>query len=700
MERITKRRAIILFVIFLTAISLFTFQLYNEQIIKTGGSTDNTATFTYWTRVKAARGDILDRNGNLLVSNRASYDLVLNHYVLLSADDTNEHLYRLAKRCREQGIEYADHFPISEERPFTYELDTYNSSWQGYFQTYLAEKANLDSDITAPLLVEKLRQKYKFPPNWTEEEARQVIGLRYELDLRRCVESLSMYTFLPDATDQELSAIVELNVPGMSVEASTVREYNTKYAAHILGYVGAMSAEQWEHYKEVPGYEMDSQVGQDGLEAAYEEYLHGVDGWREDTVTTDGKLVSSKYLTEPQAGSNVEVSIDIGLQRVAEDKMAEVIDALRNAEPKEDGTLKDGHDAEGGAVVVQDVKTGQILACASYPTYDLEHLFEDYDELSKDPYKPFYNRALLATYPPGSTYKMSMVVAGMQAKRIDSSTIIEDKGAFTKYADDNFKVYCLQYSNYGNTHGKINAAQALQVSCNYFFYELADGMRIEDIDSTAKGLGLGEPTGVELPEYIGHRANPETKKELYPPERAGWYAADQILASIGQSDNRFTPMQLCVYASTLANQGMRYKATFMNRVVSSDYRKLLAENTPVVLSKMEIDDETYRAYTEGMHRVTQHTDDGHWGTAVSAFKGFPIPIAAKTGTAQTGIDGTSDNGAFVCFAPMDEPQIAISVYVEKGGHGSTLATIARSILENYFSVDEVGDLGVLENRLS
>lgn len=694
MERVSRVRAGIVLLIFALILGFFAFKLYDLQVIETGGSMDNSDTYTVRVAVKAARGDILDCNGNLLVSNRASYDLRINHYVLQSAKGTNEHLYRLVKRCQEENIEYTEHFPISKERPFTYTLSEYNSAWQSYFQSYLAYKGGLDSDITAPLLVEKLRQKYNIPAEWTDEEARLVIGLHYEMDLRGAVQSLDSYVFQSDASDEELSAIVELNIPGMNVEASTVREYNTKYAAHILGFVGPMNADQWEKYKSIPGYKMDTEVGQDGLEAAYEEYLHGTDGVREDTVDKDGNLIKSEYITEPKAGANVEVSIDINLQMAAEDRMAQVIKDLQNAEPYADGTLKDGHDAEGGAVVAIDTRTGQILTCASYPSYDLSRFFEDYEELDADPLKPFYNRALLGTYPPGSTYKMSMVVAGIDSHTIDSKTTVYDKGVFDKY--DGFSVSCLAWSNYGGSHLDCDAAKALQVSCNYFFYDLGDKIALSAMDRTAKGLGLGEETGVELPEYIGHRANEETKAELYPGDKGDWYQGDQILAAIGQSENRFTPIQLCVYASTLANQGTRYKATFMSRVVSSDYRSLLAENTPSVMSHMEISDEAYNAYKTGMHLVASTPE----GTAYKTFQDYPIPIAAKTGTAQTGIDGTSDNGAFVCFAPLDDPEIAIAVYIEKGGHGSTLATIAKSMLDIYFDVGEIGDVTVYENKLS
>ncbi len=696
MERINRRRAAWILAFFFIIMTIFSGWCYKIQIVDTGGKTDNGTTFTTYTRVKAARGDILDKNGNVLVSNRASYDLAINHYVLLSANGTTNYLYQLAKRCEAEGIQYNEHFPVSMERPFTYTLDRYNSAYQGYFQTYLEYLGGLDSDITAPVLIEKLRDRYDLPTQWTDEEARQVLGLYYELSLRNCT-SLPNYVLLTDASDQELSAIVELSIPGMNVEASTVREYNTKYAAHILGYVGAMTPAQWEEYKNVEGYSMDNEVGQDGLEAVYEKYLHGVDGLREDVVALDGTLISTRYVVEPKAGSNVEISIDINLQMAAEDKMAEVIENLRNQAPYADGTKKDGWDAEGGAVVAIDVKTGQILTCASYPTYDLSTFFEDYEEITKDPYSPLYNRALLGTYPPGSTYKMVMVTAAINNKIIDSETTITDGGRFNIYGTD-FNVYCLAYWS-GWSHGTINASHALMHSCNYFFYSLGEKMSITQIDATAKGFGLGEKTGVELFEYTGRRANPETKAEHYEGDDRNWYMGDQVLAAIGQSENRFTPIQLAVYATTLANKGNRYSATFMSRVVSSDYRELIASNETTLLSHMDISDEAYKAYSEGMHLVTSND----WGTAYTTFANYPIAVAGKTGTAQHDLSvsgNASDHGAFLCYAPVENPQIAIAVYVEKGGHGSTLATIARAMLDVYFEVGEIGDVNIYENGLS
>ena len=693
MERITSFRGKFLIGLFVVVLVFFCFKLYDLQVIETGGSTDNTSTFTTMTRVKAARGDILDTNGNILVRNRASYDLVINHYVLLTANGTNDYLYQLVTRCKEAGIQYNENFPITRERPFVYTLDEQNTSWQNYFQIYLTEK-DLDSDITAPLLVKRLRERYKIPAEWSEEDARAVIGLRYEMDLRGCVGSLSNHVFLSDVSDEHLSTLVELNVPGLFVEKTTVREYNTKYAAHVLGFVGKMNAEQWEKYKDNPDYSMDSEIGQSGLEAAFEEYLHGVDGIRIDTVTTAGKLVKSEYTVEPKAGANVEVSIDINLQRAAEEGLDRVITGLRNNEDEE----ADGRDAEGGAVVAVNVKTGQVLVCASYPTYDLSTYFENYNEILEADYDPLYNRALMGAYPPGSTYKMSMVVAGIHSGLINSSTVIYDKGSFDKYAPG-FVVKCLRYSSYRLTHQDLTAATALQVSCNYFFYELGDRIGLSVMDGTAKALGLGEPTGIELAENIGHRANQETKKKLYSGEQARWFQADQITAAIGQSDNRFTPMQLAVYTSALANKGTRYKATFLNRVVSADYRSLLKESERQVMSTLEISDDAYLAYSTGMRLVTQKTED--WsGTAYSTFKNYPIAVAAKTGTAQSGSKTASDHGAFVCYAPADDPQIAIAIYGEKAGHGSSLTTIARDMLDIYFEVGEVGDVVTNENKIS
>ena len=698
MERISRVRAWLLLLFFLLILVTFSARLFNLQIIETKGDTDNTEVFTTLTRVKAARGDILDRNGNILIGNRASYDLVFNHYVITSADNTNNHLLRLVNKCRELGIEYIDHFPVTKERPFDYTIDNFTTAWRGYFQSYLYERS-MDSDITAPLLVETLRARYKIPEDWSDADARAVVGMRYEFDLRGVVP-LANYIFLEDVSDENLSALLELNIPGLMVESSTVREYYTPYAAHILGTMGAMTKEQWDKINYAQQHEggakyyMDAQVGQSGFESAFESYLHGEDGMRIDNVDKTGAIISQEYRKgdEPRPGNNVETTIDINLQIVAEDALADQIAYLQDPTRNTSG---DGNDVEGAAVIVMKVKTGEILACASYPTYNLQTYNEQYAEILKQDFDPLFNRAFHASYPPGSTYKMCTLIAAMEAGKVTADEIIRDGGIFLTYKEDYFTPTCLVWSSYGYTHGDLTAPDALERSCNYYFYELGDRLTEKELDSTAKGLGLGEPTGIELSEDIGHRANSETKKMLYTGNKAGFYIGNRILAAIGQDENKFSPLQLCVYVSTLANQGVRMKATFLNRVVSADYRSLVYENEPKVMSKLKISDATYDAYVQGMIKVVS----GAYGTARKTMDGLNVKVAGKTGTAQTGMLG-SDHGAFVCFAPAEDPEIAICVYGEKAAHGATLGLCAKAIIQYYFdNNDEVGSVVAYENTL-
>ena len=713
MDRISRRRALILLGIFLLIVCLYIGRLYKLQIIETDGNTDNTTTYTTVTRVKAARGDILDRNGNILVGNRASYDLVFNHFVITSSDNTNESLIKLIRMCRDLGLETQDHLPITLERPYIYRFDEFTTAWHNHFQKYLLER-DIDSDITAPLLMERFRDHYDIPDEWSDEDARAVIGLRYEFDLRGVV-NLSSYVLAEDLSDENLSAILELNIPGLRVEASTVREYYTDYAAHILGTMGSMTNAQWLEKNAAydngkgPGkqYYMDAQIGQSGFESAFEDYLAGVDGSRLDVVTKDGTMISSEYREgyEPQAGNNVETTIDINLQMVAEDSLHEIIEYLKD--PESDPTTSDGEDVEGASVVVMAVKTGEVLACASYPTYSLRTYNEKYDEIVAMDFDPLFNRPLLGTYYPGSTYKMTTLVAAMNAELYKPGEEIVDAGVFIKEGWEGFYPKCLVYSAYGYTHGSIDAHKALEVSCNYFFYELGYRMvqpapdvsnldkGLQILDGTASALGFGELTGVELGEARGFRANKESKAATHKGLEATFFKGDLVQACIGQSTTMVTPIQMCVYASTLANEGTRMKATFLNRVVSSDYRTLVLENQPKIANIMELAPETVATYKQGMKQVIT----GSLGTARHTMRGTAVEVCGKTGTSQTGRLG-SDDGYFVCFAPADDPIIAIAVHGEKAAHGATLGRVAKAIIDYYFSMDDkVSDVVVYENKI-
>ena len=715
MERMTRLRARILLGLFAFIMVLYAMRLFNLQIISTDGNTDNTTYYTTVTTVRAARGDILDRNGKVLVGNRASYDLVFNHFVIKSADNRNEYLYTLLKKCEELGVEHQDHLPVTTTRPFEYTLSDYSTAWQGYYQNYMSDRS-WDPDVTAPLLIEKMRTLYAIPEEWTEEEARAVIGLRYEFDLRG-VTKLPSYVFISDVNSEDLAAILELNTPGLMVESSTVREYHTTYGAHILGYMGAMTDAEWQENQKL-GYSMDADVGKSGFEQAFETYLHGIDGQRLDKVTKEGTIVSQQYLEgkEPVAGNNVETTIDIDLQKVAEDalsqRMKEITDPNINT-----GGEGEGIDAQGAAVVVMKVKTGEILACASYPTFNLATMKEDWDAINSDDLKPLFNRAFGATYAPGSTYKMCTLVAAMENVYGPTNPkagqpiyapgeTIYDTGVFSHDDFPDFHPTCLFYSSSYGSHGDLTAQDALKVSCNLFFYELGYRMTIGMMDETAKGFGLGEPTGIELTEKVGWRANEASKKASYKNSAdAAWNGGDRVLCAIGQSENRFTPLQLAVYTCTLANQGTRYRATFLNRVTSSDYRTLVYSNSPEVVSKMNISDTTYNTYVDGMRRVVTMIG----GTATTCFGGpkdedntqWPskITVCAKTGTAQHS-SGGSDHGVFVCFAPMDDPEVAIAIFGEKTAHGSSMAPVAEPILKAYFEMVDASEVYTYENGLS
>lgn len=690
MERITRFRALVLLVLFLFVLGIYTAHMYSLQILDGGNVVNNSGTYTSYVTVKASRGDLMDRNGNLLVGNRASYNLVFNNFVLMSSANPNESLLSLVRLCQELGIEYVEHFPISMTRPYEYIHDQFDSAWFGYFQDYLAE-VGIDSDISAPLLIRTLRDDCNIPEDWSDEAARRVLGLRYELMLRADITNLPSYVFIEDVPDEQLNAIMELNIPGLDAEVSTVREYHTKFLAHILGSMTKISSTDWPIYQE-KGYPMDAEVGLNGLELAFEDYLHGIDGQLKRTVDAEGNVISEYYTKLPVAGHNVETTLDLNLQIAAEEAMAYYIENLRLTASENEGG-GDGHDAEGGAVVVLDVDTFEVLACASYPTYDLSRYRESayYAELMSNPLSPVYNRALQATYPPGSTYKMCTSVAAMENGLISRYTTLTTKGIYTKY-DGAWGPTCLVYSRRGANHGTIDVAQALSVSCNYFFYMVGDMLETAQLDATAKAFGLGEHTGVELKENIGSRANPETKAENYSNMEAHWYPGDKILAAIGQSENRFTPMQMASYIATVANGGTRYACTFLKRVVAADYSTLVEENTPEVLSVVEMAPDTHAALVDGMKLVTTT------GTASGYFIGYPITVAGKTGTAEHG-SGGSNHGAFACFAPADDPEIAIFVYVEKSGTGGYLSNVAKAIMDVYFSQGTASEMITHENRI-
>ena len=691
-------------IVFLAVIAammlVFGLRLYKLSVAEEEVAADNDS-MTYITTVEAARGNILDRNGNLLCSNRASYNLTIINFVLFNSQDPNGKLLSLLELCDRLGIAVETHFPVTPERPYAYTMETLDASWQDYFRKFLLNR-DYDLDISASTLMKNLRSEYRIPNTWTPEHVYAVISVRYELELRSIQGvGLENYTLSSDVSAEALAAVMELDIPGVIVEPGTVREYNTKYAAHLLGTIGDIWSEEYEEYKN-KGYAMNAKVGKSGIELAFEEYLHGSSGVKYTTVSSKGEVLQEYYTKVPEPGNNVEISIDISLQAVAEQALERVILDLRE---NGIGSKGEGRDAEGGAVVVQSVKTGEILVCASYPTFNIATFNQDFNALMDDPYKPMFNRAL-ATYPPGSIYKMVTAIADVDLGEMSPYYEIEDKGIYTYFEKEGFTPKCHVWSQKNpRTHGTIDLRMALAYSCNYYFYESGrltwnkfySETGKNPFDIVAKGLGLGEPTGIELPENTGTRANKESKAEQYVGAESDWYSADILQAVIGQSLNRFTPVQMVNYCATLANSGVRYASTFLNRIVSWDYQTLITQHEPEILSTYEISDNAMQAVREGMHFTATK------GTAEQYLKDYPIPVCCKTGTAQwqggtsDGSFGGSDHASFVLFAPIDDPEIAISVYVEKGSQGGNLANVCIPILDAYFSTSTKYETALTEN---
>lgn len=647
--------------------------------------------------VEAARGDILDRYGRVLVSNRVTYQVALNTDAM--EKNRNDILLALIRIARDAGVEWEDTLPITAQPPFRYTTDTPfqypTTDEEGSPTTSLTRLGRLavkmkwiddptaDGAQGAPLptaeeLLEKMRESFQLELEGADMRA--VAGVLYELYYRSMVNSWPPYVFAEGVDIDFISKVKEQGLSGVEIEAATVRTYNTEYAAHLLGRVGAI--ENWDAYKDLdldgdgtPDYEMDDTVGKEGAELAFESYLRGTAGVREVERNTSGKVVSEKWTTAPQPGDNVVLTIDIDLQKQVEDSLSQAIPQLAS------------EDTEGAACVVMDVNRAEVLASASYPSYHLATYSADLAENSADPLKPFLNRAFQGVYAPGSTFKMVTAVAGLESGIIEPDTEIMDTGVYTYYQDDGPQ--CWYWRQYRRKHGLVNVSEALEVSCNVFFFDVGRRVGIQGLQEFAAKFGLGEPTGIELYEETGVMAGPEYTQSMGQT----WYEGSTLSVAIGQESSQFTPLQLANYIATLVNGGTRYSAHLLKEVKSSDFSQVLYTYEPEVLDSIDIQPENLDAVKAGMLALTTGK-----GSLARYFQDLPVQVGAKTGSAQVNAE-TESNAVFVCFAPYDDPQIAISLVVEKGGSGSTLASIAADILRYYFSAEESREETLTENTL-
>jgi penicillin-binding protein 2 len=511
----------------------------------------------------------------------------------------------------------------------------------------------------------------------SDEDYRALIGILYELTLRSKEVAWVDYTFAQDVDIDFISKVKEAGLVGVQISAATVREYHTAAAAHILGRVGQMDKAEWQTYQSL-GYSMDETVGKDGVEKAFEQYLHGEEGTRDIETNTSGKIISETYRTEPGPGENVVLTLDIRLQEAVEQSLSVRVPALTTA----DGEAV----AQGAAVAVVNVKNGEVLALASYPSFDLANFSAQYNDIASNPLNPLFNRATQGTYAPGSTFKMVTAVGGLEEEIITPETKILDTGKYTYYND--YQPMCWYYRQYGRTHGLENVSGAITDSCNVFFYDVGRRLGIAKLGDYAHLFGLGEATGIELPEKVGVVAGPEYTESIGQK----WFEGNTLPAAIGQENNRFTPLQLADYVATLVNGGNHWSAHLLKEVKSSDFSTVVYDQQEKLLDTVEIDQANLDAVKKGMLAVTES------GSVASYFKNLNVKVGAKTGSAQVSTESES-NAVFVAFAPYDDPEIAIAIVVEKGGSGSELGAVANDILTYYFTAQDTLEAAVTEDTL-
>ncbi len=684
---LTRRRTRIVVVFLAALLALFVGVLYNLQVINGEEYLESSSNKIVQTEtVSAARGEILDSQGNVLITNQVSYQVELDLDLMGEGEERAAALLELLELCQEYDVSWSDSLAISSQAPYKYTSDSpfYTSSTddEGNETRTLTRLGKLclsmgwiteDQDPTqaedpvlptAQELLEAMCESFGLEGDLSEDN-RALCGVLYELYLRDKSIYYVDYVFAEDVDIQFIAVVKENGLDWVSFQAVTTRQYNTSYAAHLLGRVGSIDSDSLDTYL-AAGYSMDETVGVSGVEQAFESYLRGISGTQNIETNTSGKTTGESWAVDdetgeelsPQPGNNVVLTLDIALQEVVENALADGIASL------------DG--AEGGAAVVLDVSNGDVLAMASYPTYDLANFSEVWSEIQEDSLNPLYNRALQGTYAPGSTFKMVTAIAGLQEGIITPTTKIQDTGAYTYYTSNISEApKCWIYRQYGTTHGWVNVTRAIEVSCNVFFYDVGRQVGITKLNEYARLFGLGESTGIELSESVGIVAGPDYTEGVLGET---WYEGSTLSAAIGQENNQFTPLQLANYVATLVNGGNHYAVHLLKRVMSSDYSEVVYEQEAELLNTVEMDEENVEAVKQGMLAVAEGS---------SYYNNVEVSVGAKTGSAQvTASDST--NAVYVAFAPYDDPEIALCIVAEKGGSGSQLAAVAAKIIAYYF----------------
>ena len=654
-------------------------QLFNLQIVHGAEYREQSNTrLTRESTLEAARGSILDKTGNTLVTSSTKFDLEL-YKTKIDTQTLNQAIWNIVQVLEKYSVSYVDTFPIKIE-PIEFTIaDEQLSNWK--------KNNDLDENITAEEAFNEFKEKYDIKSD-NLEQIRKIIAIRYAI----VQNGYSSTKALKIASDIPREAVAEFSengdkFPGINIVVQPQREYTKgSLASHILGYASQISSEEYETRKET--YDQNDIIGKTGIEYVFEEYLRGKNGTKQIDMAVDGTITAEYISEEAIAGADVVLTIDSNLQQITENALANNIQKIAS------GGFGKAYDAKAGSCVVMNVNTGEILAMANYPNYTPSEFVggisnENWAKYRDDEAKPLVDRAIQNSYSPGSTFKMITAIAGLESGVINLNTTINDVGQYRKYSD--YQPKCWVYSDYGRGHGWLNVSGAIEKSCNYFFYETADRMGIDNLVKYAKYFGLGGKTGIELPgETAGVLSSKETKQKLYPNEV--WGPGDTLQSAIGQLYNEFSPVQMARYISMLANGGHKIDVSIVKTIRKADGTEASRDEiNQFVNAKLGLQEETtedisinqdyLNAILQGMKSVTTDTE----GTAYVRFKDFNISVGGKTGSAEAPNDQV--HAWFVGFAPFENPEIAIVVMVENGGHGNYTAEVVRDIMAEYFGMN-------------
>lgn len=653
----TRRPAIIAIIV--AIIVIFIGRLFDFQVIKGAEYLEMAQRRTVRNMpVDAVRGEIYDRNGIPLAVNRTGYAIIFDKPFFPGDRQhklQNSIILSLINLLTSTNEEWIDTLPISKDAPYSFEPGREGDISRLKDFLRLSSYASADNCMSA--LIEKFELQ-DFP----QQQARQIAGVRYEMQLRE-FSYTTQYTFARDISISTVAKIKEnsVDLPGVDIKIETFREYiDGDLAPNIIGTTGPIYSDEYAQLKE-KGYALNDIVGKSGIEKAMEDYLRGKKGVRSIEQNPHGAITSVNDKEPAVAGNSVYLTIDAKLQRVALDSLKSNIERLK--------TTKAGSQATSGGLAVIDVRNGEVLALASYPSYDLAAYYTNYSQLASDPLSPLFDRSVRACYPPGSTFKMATAIAALESGAIEENTSFICNHVYTYFSSSGYSPKCIGW------HGSENVIEALRDSCNIFFYESGRRTGIDKLNEYAALLGFGEPTGIEIPESKGILAG---KKERQQRGKS-WNPGDTILAAIGQSDNMFTPLQLANYVATIANGGTRYEAHLVRQITEFGSDKIVKQPEAKVAVQTGISKKTIDIVKRGMLSAAKT------GTAARTFGSYAINVGAKTGSAQ--VPTGNANGVFVTFAPYENPEIAIAIVVEHGGSGGAIAPIAKDIYDHYFGLN-------------